>query len=100
MEHIKNLIKLDVSSFSKLLLSLQVGIEHVDVKINGQCCSALDRLISTYTNPSKDDLITKNSLGSFFVSHGEIFANLLLILFKKVLFEDCQSQWFLFIFYF
>jgi len=88
-------VKLDVPTFTQLLVSLKEGLESLALGIVTQCCVALDRIISFRVNSvgKEKDLTAIKMITSHIAQHSDLLASMLTILFKRVLFEDCQNQW-------
>lgn len=90
--HLKHLVGLDFQSFSIIVHSLKVGLEHSENRIVIESINAIDKIVSFYLSPSEDSQI-KNALGNHISNLTQLFAEICLVLFKKTLFEDGQSQW-------
>jgi len=92
---ISTVVKSDTQTFLQLLISIQEGLESLAIGIVTQCCVALDKIISFRLNSTnkEKDLTAIKMVTAHIAQHVELLSSMLTILFKKVLFEDCQNQW-------
>uniref|UniRef100_A0A6T6CE73 Importin N-terminal domain-containing protein n=1 Tax=Compsopogon caeruleus TaxID=31354 RepID=A0A6T6CE73_9RHOD len=91
--HPADVVRLDHAVFSHLIMTLQHGIQSLEVWMSTQCAQALDHL-SEY----RFKLAAKNTEDNRFVGmhvkqSPEMFPRCLEILFQMILSDECQNQW-------
>lgn len=96
--HTSTVVSQDLTTFSFILTSLELGLKSTDVSISSSCASAVDDLAGYYfknliqgtDNPTP---AAAQRMGEHVRATPLLFPELLLTLFEIVLFEECSNLW-------